>query len=124
MRTFWDDAARRNAVWYVDTTQSFDEPDLERFFRQGRQWVSMAIDESPVEPPGYDLAVEIGPGVGRMCVALAERFDRVIGVDVSPEMVKQARRLVPDPHIDFVVGDGASLAPIQSGTADLVYSYT
>jgi SAM-dependent methyltransferase len=124
MRDFWDDAARRNAVWYVDTTQHFDQPDLDRFFRQGRLWVSMAIDESPVELPGHRLAVEIGPGLGRMCAALAERFDRVIGVDVSAEMVEQARQLVTDPRIEFVVGDGATLAPIQNGTVDLVYSYT
>ena len=124
MKAYWDASARRNAPWYVDTSLDYDNPDMDRFFETGRKIVAEALDESPVAPPGRSLAVEIGSGLGRVCAALAERFDRVIGVDVSSEMTSRARELVPDPRITFAVGDGVSLSSLESGTADLVLTFT
>lgn len=124
MRTYWDERARRNAMWYVDTSLAFDDPDEERFWETGRRIVETLLDEAPVRPAGRGLAVEIGSGLGRICVALAERFDRVVGVDISPEMVERARSSVARPDIDFVVGDGASLGPVETASADLVVSFT
>jgi len=124
MRTYWDERARLNAVWYVDTSLSFDAPDLERFFETGRRVVAEALDGSPVQPPGNDLAVEIGAGLGRICRALAERFDRVVGIDVSSEMLNRARELVDEPRITFEVGDGTTLEPLAPRSADLILSFT
>jgi SAM-dependent methyltransferase len=124
MRAYWDEGARRNAVWYVDTSLDYDEPDLERFFETGRVIVGQALDDAPVHPPGRGLAVEIGCGLGRICQGLAERFDRVVGVDISPEMLKQAREHVQDPKVEFVLGDGVSLGALETGSADLVLSFT
>jgi SAM-dependent methyltransferase len=124
MRTYWDERARLNAVWYVDTSLSFDAPDLERFWETGRRIVTEALEGSPAKPPATELAVEIGSGLGRVCRALAERFDRVVGIDISSEMVQRARDLVDDRRIAFEVGDGATLASVETGSADLVLSFT
>jgi SAM-dependent methyltransferase len=124
MRAYWDDGARRNAAWYVDTTVSYDEPDMAKFFEGGRHIVAELVDRVPVEPTGRGLAVEIGSGLGRVCLALADRFDRVIGVDISPEMVSRARELVSDPRVTFQVGDGLGLGGIDDACADLVLSFT
>ena len=124
MRTFWDQAARTNAAWYVDTSLDFDHPDMERFFSTGRTIVSEAIDGSPVEPAGHAKAIEIGSGLGRVCLALADRFDQVVGIDISPEMVRRAGELVSDPRVSFVVGDGATLSGIDDASTDLVLSFT
>lgn len=124
MRRFWDDAAKKNAAWYVDTSISFEEPDMEAFFETGRTIVDNAYSQSPVAPSGHALAVEIGSGLGRNCRALADRFDEVIGVDISPEMVEQARVLVPDERVQFVVGQGADLSAVDTGSADFVMSFT
>jgi SAM-dependent methyltransferase len=124
MRRFWDEAARRNAPWYVDTTVDYSEPDLEQFFETGRKIVDEALEGAPVRPTGSQLAVEIGSGLGRNCTALAERFERVIGLDVSSEMVQQASEMVAQPSISFLVGDGVSLRPVDDATADLVLSFT
>ena len=123
MRRYWDQAARTNATWYVDTSQRYDEPDLDRFFADGRTVVGEALDEHEHLLPGHGLAVDLGCGVGRLSRALAERFDEVVGVDVAPEMVARARELVPDDRVRFEVGDGASLAPVEDATADLVLSF-
>jgi SAM-dependent methyltransferase len=124
MRRFWDDAARRNATWYVDTTTDYAEPDMARFFEAGRDIVSDALDRAPVLPPRSERAVEIGCGLGRNCLALAERFEDVVGLDVSPEMVARARELVPERRVNFLTGDGASLGPVPDASVDLVLSFT
>jgi SAM-dependent methyltransferase len=124
MRNFWDEAARTNAAWYVDTSLEYDHPDMERFFATGRKIVSEAIDGSPVAPSGNAKAVEIGSGLGRVCLALTDRFDKVTGVDISPEMVQRAREFVPDARVSFLIGDGASLSGVDDGSADLVLSFT
>jgi SAM-dependent methyltransferase len=124
MRTYWDEAARTNAVWYVDTSLDFDAPDMARFLETGRVIVAEALDEAPVPPPGRQLAVEIGCGVGRVCQALSERFDGVVGLDISSEMIRRARELVPDDRVTFEVGNGSSMAPVADASADLVLSFT
>jgi SAM-dependent methyltransferase len=124
MRSYWDEGARRNAVWYVDTSLDYDNPDFERFLETGRVIVAEALDDAPVAPAEHGLAVEIGCGLGRICRALAERFDRVIGVDISPEMLKQAGELVKDPKVEFRLGDGVSLDVLETASADLVLSFT
>jgi len=124
MRDYWDARARENAVWYVDTSTDYDSPDLQRFLADGRQIVATALGESKAQPTGHGLAVEIGSGVGRVCLALRDHFDRVIGVDISSEMVERARRLVDDDHIEFLVGDGTTLQPLEDGCADFVTSFT
>jgi SAM-dependent methyltransferase len=124
MRTYWDDRARLNAAWYVDTTVDYDSPDMDRFFETGQQVVREALDSAPVQPSSRALAVEVGSGLGRICQALAQRFDRVVGIDISSEMTKKARELVSDPRIEFEVGDGVSMKPLGDATADLVLSFT
>ncbi len=124
MRDFWDSAAKRNAAWYVDTTVAYDDPDMPAFFATGQKIVATALAGSPVAPARRELAVEIGSGLGRNCLALAEHFDRVVGVDIAPEMVRQSRELVDDPRVSFELCEGADLSAIATGAADFVLSFT
>jgi SAM-dependent methyltransferase len=123
MRDYWDERARRNAAWYVDTSIDYADPDMEQFFATGRTIVAEALDGAPAAPAGRGLAVEIGSGLGRVCRALADRFDRVVGLDVAPEMVARARALVPDERITFEVNDGTTV-PLPDASADVVLSFT
>lgn len=124
MQRFWDDAARRNAAWYVDTSLNYQDPDMKRFFSTGHEIAKYALDRSPVPLPGRTLAVEIGSGLGRVCLALAEHFDRVVGVDISREMTTRAAELVDRPGVEFRQGNGIDLSGIEDGAADLVLSFT
>jgi len=124
MRSYWDEGARRNALWYVDTSLDYDNPDLQKFFDTGRVIVEQVFRDAPVSVPGTGLAVEIGCGLGRICKALAGRFDRVIGVDISPEMLKRAQELVAEPNVDLRLGNGVNLEGIETASADLVLTFT
>ena len=123
MRTYWDERARINAAWYVDTSLDYETPDMDRFFETGRRVVAEALDDAPATPPGRSLAVEIGSGLGRVCLALADRFDRVVGIDISSEMVRRARETVTEDRVTFETTDGSTI-PLADAAADLVLSFT
>jgi SAM-dependent methyltransferase len=64
-------------------------------------------------------ALDVGTGTGAGARALAKRFPsaEVVGLDVAPAMLEEARRLAPE--IEFVEGDAADL-PFRVGEFDLV----
>ena len=120
IRVFWDDSARRKAACNLGWSGSLEAPEADAHFEAGRQVVRALVDRSPVPPGGDTVAVEIGCGLGRVCVALADRFDRVVGVDISSEMVQRATVLVDHPRISFRVGDGLRLRSFVDESVDLV----
>jgi SAM-dependent methyltransferase len=124
MRSYWDARAQENAAFYVDTTCDYDQPDMEQFFDTGNEVVREALLDAPVQPAGRGLALEIGPGLGRICKALAPHFERVVGIDVSAEMVDRARELVDVPNVTFDVGDGATLGLVEDASVDFVLTFT
>ncbi len=124
MGRYWDERARENAAWYVDTSLDYEQPDMERFFETGRTVVRQALHDAPVAPERHEIALEIGPGLGRVCAALSEDFQHVIGIDVSAEMVARAKELVPTDRITFRVGDGRTLDPVADDSIDFVTSFT
>ena len=125
MREYWEQRAQLNPAFYVDTSLDYDNPDMDRFLETGRRVATIALDEAPaVAPARTGVAVEIGCGLGRICLALSERFDRVVGYDISAEMLRRARELVPDERVDFRLTEGASLPDLPDGSVDLVLTFT
>jgi SAM-dependent methyltransferase len=124
MRAYWNERARENAAWYVDTTVDYDRPDMQAFFEAGAKILDEALTRAPTQPRRRGTAVEIGSGLGRICASLSDQFDRVIGIVVSAEMVQRAQALVSKPNVSFVVGNGEDLSGIQSRSADFVVTFT
>ena len=72
-------------------------------------------------PKPSDLALDVATGTGNTAFALAPYVRRVIGLDVTTEMLDQARRLTKErdvKNVDWVLGDAARL-PFQDETFDL-----
>lgn len=70
------------------------------------------------------VALEIGCGVGRMLKAAAEKYSRVIGVDISRLAIDKARELVgTTAKIELVTGSGVDLSPVEAQSIDLVWSF-
>jgi SAM-dependent methyltransferase len=64
-------------------------------------------------------ALDVGCGAGGLDELLIPHVDRLVGVDVSPEMVKRARLL--NPEADYQVYAGDKL-PFGDQTFDLVFA--
>ena len=124
MRAYWQERARLNAAFYVDTSLDYETPDMDRFLATGKEIVRIALDDAPVKPESFGTAVEIGCGLGRICLALREHFDTVIGFDIAPEMLRQGEQLVKDSGVELRLTDGASLPGLDNASADMVLTFT
>jgi ubiquinone/menaquinone biosynthesis C-methylase UbiE len=72
-----------------------------------------------VQPSGDERALDAGTGAGALALALAPHVREVVGVDLVPEMLAQARRLAAGlPNVTFVEGDATQL-PFERGEFDL-----
>jgi SAM-dependent methyltransferase len=125
MKRDWDDRARENAKWYINTVRK-DQSDDE-FDATGRPEVTGFVLADPVLTGGRDLKslrlLEIGCGIGRMTRHLAEAFGEVHATDVSAEMILQAReRLRNYPNVQLHETNGVDFAALPDDYFDLVFS--
>jgi ubiquinone/menaquinone biosynthesis C-methylase UbiE len=73
------------------------------------------------QPQRADLALDVATGAGHVALALAPHVRRVYGVDLTREMLDQARRLTGERgigNVDWVIGDAERL-PFADETFDL-----
>jgi SAM-dependent methyltransferase len=121
LREGWDQAARENAILNICTSRA--DWTVESFFADGRSEVERVMDKLRDVLPGRERALDFGCGVGRLTQALGQYFRWVVGVDISPEMVNQARKLNGTQGVSFAV-TAASGPALSFGdrSFDLVYS--
>jgi SAM-dependent methyltransferase len=124
MGRFWDHRADEDAFFFVDNRLDYRRPDLDRFWAEGERDLDalLAAVGATVEPA--DAVLEIGCGVGRLTRGLAARAASVRALDVSARMLELAREHNPElGNVEWILGDGATLAPIESGTVDACVSH-
>jgi len=121
-RRVWDRHAKTRSL---DATASHDATDAETYWHSGqRDWALVLAVANQAGLPARALAIEIGCGLGRLTRLAAADFGRVIGLDISPEMLKQARIQANAANISYeVVGTDARI-PSAAKTVDLVYAWT
>lgn len=68
-------------------------------------------------------AVDFGCGVGRLTQALARRFGSVLGLDVSPEMIRIARQVNKyGSRVRYETNDGPLVHMLPVASVDFIYS--
>ncbi len=121
MKGDWDRRARENARYYIATSVPDDEAE---FDASGARDVRYFFDGIEHLLHASAVVLDIGCGIGRMDRHVAPRVKRLAGIDVSGEMVARARERLADlPNVEYHEGDGWSLAPLRSGSFDLVFSH-
>jgi ubiquinone/menaquinone biosynthesis C-methylase UbiE len=111
MRATWDAAAASDRVDELVGDPVTARAELEGLF--GR----LGAD------PRGGTCVEVGCGPGRMTGVLAERFDRVVAVDVSDGMLERARSAVTAPNVDFRRVAGDRLDTVEDAVAGTLVCY-
>lgn len=123
----WEALANLDPLWAIlsDPSRKFGRWDLDEFLKSGEQEIDSALAtlDTLGLPVQHRVAVDVGCGVGRLTRALARRFSRVIGVDISEGMVMRARTLnAPIPNCEFEISADPDLSAFQENSVDLVYS--
>jgi SAM-dependent methyltransferase len=123
----WERLAEVDPLWAVLTAPGrkgggWDET---AFFATGEAEVAAVFERADGlgRPARRDRALDFGSGVGRLTRALGTRFDAVVGIDISAEMIEHARRLNEDyPACDFRMNMTSDLSQLESNSFDFVYS--
>jgi SAM-dependent methyltransferase len=119
MEQDWDKRARENALYYIDTDHSTSE----RAFEKSGEWDLENHVLQGIELRSQAIALEIGCGIGRLLKPLAQHVAKVIGVDISGEMVREARaRLAAFPNIQIHKTE-TNLSVVESSSVDFCFSY-
>jgi SAM-dependent methyltransferase len=126
MRADWNKRAREDANYYVAFGRR-DQDDSE-FFSTADDVVrdlEGELKRLPAEKSSAKRrALEIGCGPGRLMRPMSRHFGEIHGVDVSDEMIAQARVKLRDiPHAHAHHAGGSDLALFPAEHFDFVYSY-
>jgi SAM-dependent methyltransferase len=113
---FWailSDPSKRNRQWKSDV-----------FFATGEAEVQKILSDLDrlKRPLQFIRVLDFGCGVGRLARHFLNRFAHYTGVDISPSMIRQARRW--NRHLKkaiFQLNDRAELSLFESNTFDLIY---
>ena len=126
LRATWRALGTHDPLWAI-----LSRPDkrggrwnAEEFFAAGEKEIAAteAFFQRLGRPRDHRLALDFGCGVGRLSRALATRYAEVVGVDISPSMLEQARVL--NAHLTNVrfIENATPRLPFAEASVDLVYS--
>ena len=88
-------------------------------YHAGQEWLDEALEFARPRPG--DVVLDVATGTGNLALALAPHVTRVTGLDLTPEMLDQARQVAAERKIDnveWVLGNAEEL-PVADGTLDL-----
>ncbi|MGH7260833.1 MAG: class I SAM-dependent methyltransferase [Nitrospiraceae bacterium] len=81
----------------------------------GRIWLM-------AELTGGGRAIDLGCGNGRTCRMIADRYQEVVGVDVSSRILEIAQEKDNPPNVRYECRDVLDLSPERDGTFDTVFT--
>lgn len=115
----WETFAATDPYWHILTGYRA-EGGLEEFFESGRAEADFILSRCGRALTRRVTAVDIGAGVGRLALAMAREFERVIAVDISPTMLarlEEHAEALDCTNVETVLADDDWVQP-----AELVYS--
>lgn len=116
MKRDWNDRARASSREYI-LTGFGDRP--EDFAESGRAAAASVRQFCQAD----SVVLDLGCGIGRVARELAPHVGELHAVDVSDEMIGQAREYVgPDSRIHFHVNDGHTLTVLGDETVDFAFA--
>ncbi len=122
----WEELANEDPLWAILSVPSKKggKWDLQEFFSAGKTEINGALRKLlAVHSLRCGEALDFGCGVGRLTQALADRFQHVIGIDISTTMIQLANQF--NRHgdkVEYVQNTRDDLRVFADHTFDLVYS--
>jgi len=107
----WKEWGEQNPYFGVLSRDEFRKENIEKhrneFFESGAQLMSsvVAMAVRHLGQFNTESALDFGSGVGRLTIPLAQRFKKVVGVEISEAMIAEAQRNCQEfgvSNVDFV----------------------
>src|SRR5688572_7536637 len=126
-RAYWNRHAQKDPMWAVlsDPAKKGRKWDVQEFMANGEREIALLWHQLAQLQliPDYRTALDFGCGIGRLTQALARRFDRVVGVDISSSMIAVAQNIDQYPStVEYVCNGHPDLRDLQSRSCDFIYS--
>ncbi|MGB6483368.1 MAG: class I SAM-dependent methyltransferase [Candidatus Acidiferrales bacterium] len=126
-RRDWEDLGELDPLWAVlsDPARKFGKWPLEEFFHTGEEEVRgiLSLAAKLHCPYQRHRALDFGCGVGRITRALSPYFTHCYGVDVSEQMVNNAKELNSfATNCEFIVNKESNLERFPDGYFDFITS--
>lgn len=125
-KKLWDKLAKENSKYYInsDHGKGINEKQFEHSgLVDSRKYI---YNDEFIKPGDDKVFLEIGCGSGRILNFLPAFFSRIIGIDISGEMIKQARERLKWINnlemIDLIETDGY-LIPLEDNYVNVAFSY-
>lgn len=118
-------AVHRRLLDYVELPIQFNGQPQGQLSRQFPEPMPGQLPhQSPGQPPGPVSVLDLGCGTGKLLKRLAQSQVNLtgLGLDLSPEMIAQARRANPFPErLQYQVGNATAL-PCADGSCDRLFN--
>ena len=123
----WEKMAQEDALYGVlsHPDKRGGKWDLEEFLATGQAEINerLAWAQQQGAQIKFGSALDFGCGVGRLTQALAVRFEKAVGVDVSPTMIQKAQGINRQgARCEYVLNEAPDLSALGPARFDLVYS--
>lgn len=123
----WETLGATDPYWAVLTEPKMKggKWDREIFFKTGENEIHSILSkiENLNITINKSVALDFGCGVGRLSRALASRFIKVIGVDVSNTMLNEAKKVNSKiENIEFIHNTSSDLKIIPDNSINFIYS--
>lgn len=109
------------AAWPGKEKSGADPWTDEDFYKCGQKDWEIFLAHWIKQGISMESCVEIGCGAGRITQALAKTFEKVIALDVSPEMIDYAQRHIPNQNVHFTTINGSKI-PLEDLSVTAVFS--
>lgn len=126
-REQWEKLGEHDPYWAVLTNPNKKGGKWGRveFFDTGKKEIANVLRKTSTLGIKINrgVALDFGCGVGRLSRALANEFGKVIALDVSSSMLKEAQRINNDiTNIEFIHNTPEDLMAIPESSIDFLYS--
>jgi SAM-dependent methyltransferase len=128
VQRYWDRQAHADPMWAIltDPAKSGGRWDADEFFATGVREVGALMEQAAAwrRPIARRSALDFGCGIGRLSQALAEHFDRVYGVDISPKMIELAQQHNrKGARVEYLCSAAGDLSHFADGSIDMILSW-
>ena len=129
MKQDWNERARTNTLFVISTDHSDSEKDFwqsgvndcEKILGRNSDRFSNILQG---KDPKKMRVLEIGCGIGRLLIPMSNIFQNVVGIDISPEMVRIGKEKTQEiSNCEIVENNGSDLSLFSDNYFDFCYSF-